>query len=511
MKQPTIFAGCCVIGLLAGFGLRRAFSETSPSVVIHETAIIPSNSQENRHAQPTITAFPEVKTARTTDSLESILTAEPVAGYARIARWLTTAGEQDIEAYWAVFQKGKRDADITDLIFIHWTRLNPQAAIAGAAAAGNGFSAWQAWAANDPKAALTAALAVGEEQAGYVATGIGRYAPEWLREHFDELPESARHNALSELDRWKDTTNPLASLEFSKKTGRICDEETFRSLVRHDPYAALDWLKENPRYADEHTASGNDFSSVLFSMMAQERPEELEALAARTPPGAAKRQMEQALFDRLLEADPAAALEHARATAETTPLLAAQQLGRIGLKEIATNPEKAFKIAGEILAANPGKIDIVRWIDYPGGTTESVACGEANTLLTTLFGHDRLKTMDLLAAQPPGENLSTIFQSFAGQWANDDLTGLTNWTLQQTGKVREAAARQIGGKLAAEGKFLDSIEWAKSSGMDPGNAYYGVLFHWDRADPAAAAAWLESSDLTGEQKAKYRETLKQHH
>lgn len=220
--------------------------------------------------------------------------------------------------------------------------------------------------------------------------------------------------------------------------------------------------------------------------------------------------MEQALFDRLLEADPAAALDRARATAETAPLVAAQQLGRIGLKEIATNPEKAFKIAGEILAANPDTIDIRQRIDYPGGSMCIVAEREANTLLTTLFGQDRLKTMDLLAAQPRGENgMSEIFQSFAGQWAKDDLPGFTEWALRQTGKIREAAARQVSYNLAAEGKFLDSIEWAKSSGMNPGNAYNAALRLWVRTDPAAAAAWLEASDLTGEQKAKYRETLKQ--
>lgn len=512
MNQPTIFAGCCVIGLLAGFGFRQASSETSSKAANREPTAPSGISKENLHGQPAKAVLTGIKIIRSTESVESVLTAEPVAGYARIARWLATASEQDIAAYWAVFQKGKRDADITDLIFIHWTRLNPQAAIAGAAEGGNGYSAWQAWAANDPKAALAAALAVGEEQAGYVATGIGRHAPEWLREHFDELPESARHHALSELDRWKDTSNPLASLEFSKKTGGICDEETFRSLVRHDPYAALDWLMDTPRYADERTAPGNDFSKVLFSMMAQDHPEELEALANRTPPGAARRQMEQALFDRLLEADPTAALDRARATAETAPLVAAQQLGRIGIKEIATNPEKAFKIAGEILAANPDTIVIQQRIEYPGGSMYIEAESEAKDLMNALFCQDRLKTMDLLAAQPRGENgMSEIFRSFAGQWAKDDLPGLTNWALQQTGKVREAAAWQVSLNLAAEGKFLDSIEWAESSGLDPGTAYNAALIQWVRTDPAAAAAWLDASDLTGELKAKYREILKQNH
>ncbi len=437
--------------------------------------------------------------------MESILALDPASSYARIARWLATVTEQDIAACWAGYQQGKCPDEITQLVFINWTRLNPQAAIAAVAGTENERNAWWAWAANDPSSALSAAKAVGREQVSHVATGIGEFDPAWLRAHLGEIPESCRGDAFTRMRKWPTGQDPQTSLKFLKENGMGFDDRIFKSLVRKDPWAAFDWLKENPN--DYHSFDKRDRRlDVLASTMAQENPEELERLAAGVPVGAARRAMEQALFDHLLETDPAAALESARAV--EAPLVAAQRLGQIGLGMIATDLDKAFEIASEILAANPGELDIRNRIEFENGNMWSGNPGKASELMNALFEKDREKTLAVMAAQRAGEStLQETFSDFAAKWAEDDVEGFMDWTDQQSGITQQASAQQISIKLARRGDYSEAIEWA-GRGSNVGYPLTSVLSQWQRTDPEAAAAWVESYDLTNEQKAHYRDFLK---
>lgn len=100
--------------------------------------------------------------------------------------------------------------------------------------------------------------------------------------------------------------------------------------------AAQDWLRRHPRASDNvvYGQSGGSFvimvsptenpQEQLFATMGRERPDELERMAAMTPPGSEKTKMEQALFDQLADSDPEAALKQTTrrsgvmATAATT-------------------------------------------------------------------------------------------------------------------------------------------------------------------------------------------------
>ena len=389
-------------------------------------------------------------------------------------------------------------------LFLNWMRLNPRAAIE---VSEGHYSAWQAWAANNPGAAMAAAGAVGEEQVRYVAAAAGQFQQSWLREHFYELSEGARGQALVNMSKWIDTESPRESLDFLKKTGRTPDEDTFKALIRKDPWAAADWLKENPLFADQGTSPQNNFTDVLYSTLSEEHPEELERLAERTPPGDVRRTMEQMLFDRLLLSDPAAALEQARST--EVPLLASQRLGQVGLDCFTTDPAKAREIAGEILAKNPGNIDFATSIDFPGGSDPRFGNGKAGELMDALFSRDHAGTLEMIVNHNTGETgISPTLDNFIRQWAGEDLEDFAQWTNRQTGAVHQAGAEVIGYRLVDQGRYLESIHWTKSATSDPGSAYLPVLVAWQKSDPQAAAAWLESSDLTGSQKAKYKETLR---
>lgn len=509
-KPPTFFlAGLCAAGLLAGFAGRRIFSGKSPAGIPTTTAAAnsPARSRDTAAFSPDSAkaSFSQIPAARSTDTAESILTADPAKEYARIARWLATAGEQEIAGYWEAYKGGARTVPVTDLVFINWTRRNPQAAVAAVRGTADDRYAWWAWSANDPAAALAAVALAGPAQMEQVACGIGDFNPDWLRKHIDRIPGEFRDDALNRMRNWPDSRNPLESLKILKENGVDSDDRPFKSLVRKDPWAAFDWLKENPAPYDPYNKDRR--IDVLVATLAAENPEDLEKLAAQAPAGETQRKMEQALFDHLLETDPAAALEQARAT--EAPLIAAQRLGQIGLGLVATDPGKAFEIAAEILAANPGKIDPVNRTEYENGSMWSMQGGKATDLMNALFAKDREKTVATIAAQPGAQNgFPETLATFTRKWAEEDLAGFVGWTNQQSGALQQEAARQIGYKLAGQGNYLEAIDWAKIATPDSRQAYTSVLYQWKRSDPQAAAAWLENSDLTNEDKAGYRAMLK---
>lgn len=442
--------------------------------------------------------------ARSTDTVDSILALDPATNYSRIARWLATASEQEIADYWAGYQKGTCPFEITNLVFINWARRNPQTTVAAVAGTENEHYAWWAWAANDPRAALTAATAAGKDQVSHVAAGIGEFDPAWLGAHLSEIPESYRGNALAYMRKWPTGQDPLMNLKFMKENEMGFDDRIFKSLVRKDPWAALDWLKENP--ANNPYSHMDPRLNALASTMAQENSEGLERLAAGTPVGAARRTLEQALFDHLLETDPAAALEQARSV--EAPLIAAQRLGQIGLSMIATDLDKAFAIAREILAANPGELDITNRIEFENGSMRSGNPGKATELMNALFEKDREKSLAAMAVQLAGENhLQGTFSEYAAKWAEDDMESFMDWTDQQSGTTQQVSAQQIGYKLARRGDYSDAIEWLRCL-PDVGYPYLSVLSQWRGEDPEAAAAWVENSGLTNEKKSYYRDFLK---
>lgn len=516
MKTSIILATLSLAGLLIGYGARH-LSAGSPSVPGQQVALLPE-ARAVTSRTPGVSSrlaivpstgksvIPELSIAHSVDTVASILALDPEKNYARIALWTATASEADLAAYWAGYKGGKRSVDVTDLIFLNWTRKNPQAAVSAVAGTQDDRYAWWSWASNDPQAALTASLAAGKGQQEQVACGIGDFNPDWLRAHLSQIPEEFRDDAFNRMKNWPDSQNPLESLNFMKEHGMGFDQETFKSLVRKDPWAALDWLKENPGLGRDRFSSNNETVASLVSILSQERPEDLDRIAAQTPAGETKRLMDQAIFDRLLESHPTVALEQARK--HEAPLIAAQRMGKVGLSLVATDPDQAFLIAGEILKANPTQLEILHKIEHPGGSSWSDASGGATELMNALFNKDRDQVLKLMAANCGDQVMPETLSAFSSRWAGSDLVGFTEWANQQTGVLRGVAARQISNKLASQGNYVEAIEWAGSGTQGPENAYSNVLYQWHKTDATAAAAWVENSDLSAEHKKKYRSLLK---
>ncbi len=495
--------------MLAGFGARWIYAGNPRAAVARESVPTRENLRENATAISVKPALPEIPFARSTDTLESLAELGGGELYGRLAVWLVDASAADIAAFWKSYRGKPRDEAVAKLVFIHWTRLDPRGAVAGGGAQDAHYAwwAWWAWPAHDPAAALAAAIAAGgSDWLNYTAPGIGEFQPGWLREHFDEIGQPAR--ALEGMQKWSDGSRPLESLNFLKEHGVEFDKETFRNLVREDPWAALDWMEANPgKLAGQH--EGNLRLNTLIATMAAERPEDLQRLADQSRPGELKRKAEDALFANLLASDPEAAL--AQAKASESPVIAAQRLGKIGLECVTTDPEKAFGLAAEILAVNPGGQGLSMTLNYPNGSSTWYESGDlSKEMMTALLAKDPERMMEL--ASPRDANATSVgaaFTNLARTWSTDDAAGFAGWVNRQSDPVvRDSASIWVISRLSNEGRYQEAVEWSASLTRLKDDYLSGKLADWDRAEPGAAAKWLEAADLPAEAKARYRERMK---
>jgi len=502
------------MGMFSGYAARR-LSASRPAIATAATVPVRTDRPnggviENNGVSPDVKSpVAEIPHVRSSDTVETLAAIKDGTLYSRLAAWMIDASEQDIAAYWTSYQKGERSNDITDLVFINWTRLNPQGAIAAVAGGKDEHYAWWAWAAHDPKAALAAAKAANPDRVNNVAWGIGEFDPQWLRDHFDQIPEGARGNAMQGFAKWDDGANPLESLKFMKEQGMDFDGGTFKALVNQDPWAAFDWIKENPSLQGDRYGNGNNAMDILLTALGREHPDDLERLAAQTPSGTLKRKMEATLFDNLLATDPAAALEKAR-TADA-PLTAVERFAKIGLPLVKTDPEKAFEMAEEIFRASPERLEAQTRVEYKNGsTTWGSEESKASDLLGALLNQDPARVLDLFGTTGGDKSSpSQTFSKLSQQWAAQDIVGFSNWVNTQTKpEVRDPAVNTVMYQLLQDGQFTEAIDWGLSSDqLRKNGSLNNIFYQWKQADPDAAAEWLDASDLPEDEKSRYRAVL----
>lgn len=497
-KTPaTISLVMCVLGLLVGFNAKRQISGTIKA----KDAVSASKPERQSSREPTArgnavaTPLPKIHSEET---LETMIAQGESATYAGLALWMLDASGPDIAAYWEFRKNGKLDGDMKRLLFINWTRLDPQAAIASTAGTKDATIPWWAWASHDPQAALSAA---DPDRLKDVARGIGEFQPEWLREHFDLIPEEAQREALNGLMTWKEDGDHVATLDFLKKHGIDFHSNLFRTLARKDPWAAYDWLQKN----DKLNPGEYGPIDILLDTMKSTHPDDLERLAAMTPSGALKRKMEDAIFNNLLLNDPEAALAKAKAT--DAPLVAAGRLGQIGLSLLGSDPEKAFGIGADILAVSPESLAPEMRIENNGNSSSwNGDKSTAEKFLSSLLLKDPARTLELTTTG--SEAVSKPFRELSEEWAERDLTAYTNWVNRQTDpRIQDAAAGQVVRQLATQGHFQEAVQWALG-GEAPERRYLSSLTRqWARSDRGEASVWLESADLPEAMKGKLRNLI----
>ena len=367
--------------------------------------------------------------------MKTLVALDDATLYVRLALWLVDASEPDIAAFWKSYgTRKKSDPEINRLIFIHWTRFNPQSAMAAAVGTDAEFHLWRAWAGHDPQAALHAASGAGQSALRYVAYGIGQFQPDWLRMHFDELPEAAREDAFMGLISGDSGGKPLETLNFLKDHERGFNKSAFKDLVAQDPWAAYDWLRENPSMLTSNDGGGTEAMDILVKNLGESQPETLRRLAEQAPSGEFKWKMEAELFKNLLEADPEAALAQAKAT--KAPVIAAERLAAAGLTLVQKDPEQALEIARSLFTICPNPLNTETRIEYKGGvSTWGGSQPEVGSFIDALIAKSPAELLEMV---PPGGTPSQVensaFAIVSHMWADRDLASYTQWVNQQSGR-----------------------------------------------------------------------------
>lgn len=496
--SATVTVVMCALGLAAGYATNRQVPGGEKSANAAAVAK-PAKQDFSQTTAAEKTQTIHLPSIRSDETLESLIAQGGNVTYAGLALWLVDASGPEIAAYWESHRNnslnGDSNGDLRRLIFYNWTRLDPQAAISAAAGTQWASAPWSAWGAVDPPAALAAA---GPEQMKSVAGGIGQMQPEWLREHFDQIPEEARRNALNGLMTWKEDSDHVARLDFLMAQGMGFNPAAFKTLARKDPWAAYEWLEKN----DKLDAREGGTMDVLLTTMKDAHPEDLERLAATIPSGALQQKVEDAILENLLATDPAAALARAKST--DAPLIAAKRLAIIGNSLLASDPEKAFGIGADILAASPFQLAPERRIEI-GNDSSSWGASDytAQTFMESLLIKDPGRTLDMTTVGQ--ETASKPFQELAGKWAERDLVSFTEWVNRQpASQIRSAAAGQVANQLTSQGHFQEAAEWAISG--DKGNLY-NLAWRWARSNRAEASGWLDTADLPESEKGKLRNII----
>lgn len=433
------------------------------------------------------------------DTLESIKMAEGPDLYSRVALWMVDASEEDLKGFWDHYrQKKDRANDINDLIFINWTRINPQGATAAAKGTPDEHYAWWAWACHDPETALATAKASNPDRVNNVTWGIGEFHPDWLLEHYGELPEGSRDNALQGLMKWDDRADPEKILNFLAENGRGFHQGLFKVLAMRDPWTALEWLQEKgPQRNSYYYGDGQDPMGVLLNKVSEQSPDVFKRMIDQTPSGELKRRMEAVLFDKQLESDPetaVAALKDIKA-----PLVLTERYSKAAMHYLASDPDRAFELARQMLEQCPTAMSLNMRVELGSSSSTWGAGGsrELQNLMAALMAKDPERTVTLhLPAEGASYAESSTFYNLTGQWAENDIDGLVNWVNKQPeSDVRDRAINAIVNKSIQEQDYESAVEWAQSSAK-PDNAIRNVVSNWASRDPDGARTWLEGAGLS---------------
>ena len=484
----TLLVAACVAALLAGYGARR-LSVVQP---VSQSADHAADSPVLATVAAEESAFPPPHSA---DTLDALTPLEDAQLYARLALWLVEASEPDIAAFWSSYLKREDLAEeITDLIFFHWVRLNPQRTIAVAAESGYGYTAWKAWACYDPQASLAAAsTAPDPDWVDFVVEGIGKFHPDWLLKHLEEIPEASRDAAISVMSE-NGGKNPFEILPLLKEHHAQVGPGILKALAREDPWAAVEWARQNSGDRNDPFSEYSDALTIVLQTLAEESPDELARIAGQTPSGKDKLVMEATLFANLLKTDPAAALEQAKST--TVPRIAAERYAAIGLGMVRTDPAQALQLAKDLLAACPGALDLTARIQYPDGeTTTTLDYPGTLEFMSSLMSRQPQQVMGMIASLPL-ESENSQFNNFSEQWISQDLVSYTNWVNQQADPIiRRKGAFMIVDDLEKSSHYQEAAEWASSMDIGDTAQLDRVLTKWQEQDPEAPARWLEDAKL----------------
>lgn len=501
-SPPLLLLLAPVIGLAAGWRIKfQQARNASTDAPAPEASARASSPRSPVNSPPGgRTGSSDLRSSDTAADLHALPTGDL---YDRMALFLLEAEAGDFPAFYEEFKnRSDRTNDLNDLLFIHWTRLDPEAAVAASRGTSDFKYAYWAWACHDPATALATAIAQGEG-VGHAAWGIGEFHPAWLEENWDLIPENQRHNAIQGLVKWPDTETPEATLRLlhaSKMAHYGINPKTLLALARQDPtnaYAVIKELSANQRDYD-----ARQMMDTMISTLSRHDPRLLGEIAASTKSPIDKNKFQLAQFKGLLRNDPAAA----KAMIETTSKSwLSEDLTINYAKHLLRNdPEEGFEYAIKYLKNDFKNSNRSIDIAYENGRSgRGVSSNESQSLINNLIHQDAPALLNELIPDSTSTRPGSAFQNASSTWAHQNVGAYAEWLEEHRANpaVYRSGVTHIVDSLQRQGQFEAGMEWAQTIETPEGKTNYhmkNLYRNWQRQDPEGATAWRLSDQFTGD-------------
>ena len=458
--------------------------------------------RSNRRDRTESIARIDTSFTRSTDTLDTLKAVPATELYSRLSLWMIDASKEDVAAYWRYHQSDEnKDYAIGELILVNWTRLDPQGAIAAVAGTQDEPRAWTAWASSDPIGALTAVLEQNPRQLDQVTMGIGEFHPDWLMEHFDDIPSEGRSGALQGLAKWDDVEDPAKVLTFLSENGFGLQPKILMLLITRDPWAAYDWVQKNGSMGRNNFGPQMGAFDTFAKTIGEQDPELLQRFADQAPPGEMKQQLDAALFHNLVKSDPEAARKQALFT--ESPTVRSERMAEVVEALVHQNPDLAFSTVEELLQSNPNALQIRTTIQFGDGSTSMnhPAVNAIDGMITNLVGSDPERLMNLVMAGDSEDFYSSTLYLASRRWVANDLDAYADWADRQTDpKISASATNLVINQLNSSGRYEEAaFKGLSLAGDSPhSGSLTNTLLNWSRAAPEEAMEWLEQSGLPQE-------------
>lgn len=502
LRSGLLTGGLCLAGLLGGYAARKL----APNPAVHMGG--DSAAKQNRGGEregrlgtsgsggpgigrPQLPAFD--------DTLETLLNAPKDLSYRRVAHWLLDASAEEISTFWSATREDLAE-DLQRLTLVHWMRLAPAEAMSATRDSEWEEAAWWARACLDPQGALAAWRNDGPWDHGKaIAIAIGECHPNWLRDHLTEIPEYFRDDAIWGFAQWSEGGDPRELLGFVAEQGVWGSDQMFRRMIRHDPWAALEWVREN-----EHRNVADTFGQFdlpfqgLVRFLKDADADALAEMAQQEPPGNRRRMMERALFERLVVTEPTLALQQARAV--DSPAVAAERLLKVGEAIVEDDPETALDLLEESLSFVNDPFEDAFSVQTPDGSVEWPTSdpfgGPVHEMMGALLEEDPARVFLL---QDSEEWKSVV----ASLWSFEDVDGFVTWLARTEEVERDSYSQSVVGSLRRDLRYRDAANWllGMQDESKQEREFQSLIGDWSRVAPGNAREWVERAEVSAEEQA----------
>ncbi len=502
---PFLIASAAV-GLVVGWQLKTLSdferAESSDGEV--------GETSKQRSGMPAYTGGMMEAPRKSTDTAMTLHALPAKDLYDRMALFLLEAEVEEFSAYYEEFQKRSDRTDhLNELLFIAWTRVDPEAAIAASRGTDDFNYAYWAWAGHDPGAALAAAKERGEG-VGNAVRGIGEFHPKWLSEHWSLIPEDQRKDAIAGLVKWPNTQTPEISLRL------LCDsksdlfsqdnEQTLLALARQDPAHAYEVIKELTK--SSHRFQGLAGLDKFLASVSRHDPDLLEEIALTVKSPIDKNRVKLAQFQGLLRDDPASA----KAMVDNTPAswLKEDLEVKYASHLLLADPDRGYNYSLNYLKNGIAEYQRHDEVKVEGRSQYSYhAIAGSTQLISNLVDQNAQDLLNELLPDTISENRymmrQTAFDTASNYWVQQDVGAYADWLSEQKDNtpLYRTGVSKIVNILGQRGEFEAGIEWAQSVPdleNQLANKTRQLYFQWFRRDPEGAVAWRLSDNFKGDPK-----------